>query len=130
MTTRRKQAILREETITTFQWRTVGISIELTPIPGYTADVGSHDTRLSCLCQATGEKILTPVALIITKAVMHLKRRATDPNDFLSYDRRAIVGCTESYEITRDHARQVVATIRHVSYDFERQKPTHSTEIQ
>ena len=70
-----------------------------------------------------------PVALIITKAVMHLERQATDPTDLLSYARRAIVDCTESYESTRDHARQVLATIPHVLCDHEREKPTHSTEI-
>ena len=60
----------------------------------------------------------------------HLKCRAKDLNELLSYSRQAIIDCTERSEDAREQAERTLATIRVFQSDYERDNPGHSTEIQ
>ena len=60
----------------------------------------------------------------------HLKCRAKNLNELLSYSRQAIIDCTERSEDEREQAERTLTTIRVFLSDYERDNPGHSTEIQ
>ena len=60
----------------------------------------------------------------------HLKSRAKNLNELLSYSRQAIIDCTERSQVEREQAEQTLTTIRVFLSHYERDNPRHSTEIQ
>lgn len=60
----------------------------------------------------------------------HLKCRANNLNELLSYSRQAIVDCTEHSEDAQEQAERTLGTIRLFLFDYERDNPEHSAEIQ
>ena len=60
----------------------------------------------------------------------HLKSRAKDLNELLSYSRQAIIDCTERSEDEREQAEQTLTTIRVFLSHYEHDNPRYSTEIQ